>query len=712
MTKQRNEKPSPSQHFDALSGCLVYLTKHYGRPMSEKVLKAGLPLRDGHLTPRLFLRAAERGGLSAKLVHQKLNATSQQLFPVVVILQNQRAIVVLNVDEEKQTATVVLPELPNGQDDIALSEIAEQETGWLYFVRRTHRFDDRAKDSYLDSPGHWFWKTIRRSMPYYRDALLASLFISAFAVVMPLYVMNVYDRVVPNQAFETLWVLTIGITIILVFDFALKQARAHLVDLAAKKSDVLLSAQIFEKLMRVDKTTQTSSIGAMSRSVQEFDSVRDFITSSTILVLVDIPFTLLIFWVVWFVAGNLVIVPIAIALALVCIGLLAALKLKQSAQVSGQFQLAKNAHLIETLSGIDNIKIYSAESQFQRSWENLSGATASNALEQRSVVNTVTAGVAMLSQATTVAIILLGTYGIAMGSLSMGGLIAAVMLSTRAIGPYGQAAMLVLRSNQARSALQSLENIMSMPEEQATNYLHRGYYSGRIDVDKISFNYPEASHHTLRNVSFSISPGEKVAIIGRIGSGKTTLQYLLAGLYKPNEGAIRIDGIDYQQINASDLRQKIACMRQDVELFYGSIRDNITLGAPHVEDERILRAAKLAGVTLFTDRDKDGLDKQVGERGHRLSGGQRQAVLLARTLLFSPPVMILDEPTSQMDSVTERMVQMNLEKVAQDRTFVLITHKSSMLSLVDRVIVVDHGEILEDGPKEEVLGNLKSGGAR
>ncbi|WP_111977780.1 type I secretion system permease/ATPase [Algibacillus agarilyticus] len=693
-----------------LLSSLVFLTKYYGKPFSAQALVAGLPLSDGKLTPDLLPRAALRAGLDAKLVRKEISAIPDLLLPCILMLKDGRNCVLLSCDDEQ--ATIAWPELESSQDKITLAELTELYVGYAFYVRKKYRFDERSQETLETTHGHWFWDTLRRSIPIYRDALFAALFINLFAIASPLFVMNVYDRVVPNLAVDTLWVLTIGMLIVMVFDFTLKELRSHLLDLAAKKSDVLLSAKLFEKVLNMGMAHRPQSVGAFARNIQDFDSIRDFITSATIAALIDVPFSIIFLLIIALVAGPLALVPIVAIVIMLSYSFWVKGKIKVEVERGSRFSVQKNAHLIETLGGIESLKLSSAESQFQQKWEDLVGHIANWNLNIRRYATSVSAVSGFVTQLSTVFIVVVGVYQIIEGNISMGAMIAAVMLTGRALQPFGQVSLLATRYNQAESALVALNEVMEKPDENFERYLHRPYIDGSIQFSQVNFTYPNTEYRVLNNLNFNIKPKEKVAIIGRIGAGKTSIEKLLLAFYQPTEGSIRLDGIDINQISPADLRQKIGCLPQDINLFYGSIRDNITLGVPHVDDDRILRAARLAGVTAFTDIDPEGLDRQVGERGAFLSGGQRQSVALARALLFNPPVLVLDEPTSHMDNQSEQFIKQKLSILAQDKTLVLITHKFSMLDLVDRIIVLERGNIVADGEKDKVMQALREGKVR
>ncbi len=705
-TQLTEELELQAERDDPLLSCIIFMAKYFAKPFSTHALTAGLPLDNGKLNTKLVPRAASRAGLDAHLSRKKITDISPLLLPAILILKNGKACVLLEYADDH--AKIVWSQANGGDDSIELETLESQYAGFCFFVRKKHRFDERSQETLTQAEGHWFWSVMKKSIPLYRDVLIASLFINLFAIASPLFVMNVYDRVVPNLAFETLWVLAIGMLLVLILDFTLKETRAYLLELAAKKTDILLSSEVFSKVINLEMASRPQSIGAFARNVQEFDSIREFITSATIAGLVDVPFALLIISILFVIAGPIAFIPVVMILILMVYSLWMKKKIRQEVEKGSRFSMQKNAHLIETLSGAETIKINGAESQFQSKWEELIGHIAAWNLRIKQYSSTVSSITAFLNQITSVIIIVVGVYQIMEGNISMGALIACVMLTSRALGPFSSVALLATRYNQAESAFKTLDDLMKLPSERYDKFLHRPYVDGALKFSHVSFRYPNNEVEILHDVSFSIKAKEKVGIIGRIGAGKSSIEKLLLGMYKPIEGQIKIDNIDINQINPADLRQKIGCLPQDINLFYGSIRDNITLGVPHVDDELVLRAARHAGVTNFTDSDSSGLDRQVGERGCYLSGGQRQAVALARALLFNPPVLVLDEPSSNMDSLTEQKLKQHLAALVQHKTFLLITHKFSMLDLCDRIIVIEQGRIVADGPKKDVLNKLQS----
>lgn len=643
-----------------------------------------------------------------------LESIPHLILPAILLLKQGEACVLNSIDSEKQEAEIITAESGMVPIIIPLDELKEQFIGRYFLVKKQFRYDERSPEVLKTRKGHWFWSTIWESKNIYRDVLIASILINIFAIAAPMFTRLVYDKVVPNLAFETLWVLASGIFVVFLFDLLLKLMRSYFIDVAGKKSDILISSKLFSKVLGIRMEAKPASVGAFAKNLQEFESIREFFTSATIGSLIDLPFALMFLALIWLMAGNLVFVPVAGVVVLIIYALLIQGPLRRTIEEGSRLASQKYANLIESLAGLETVKLFSAQSQFQFRWEEAVAHMANWNIKSRRITDSIQNTAGFVQQSTNVGMIIFGVYLIAEGELTMGGLIAATMLSGRAIGPLVQLSLLSTRYNQAKSSMTLIEQVMSMPDEQeeGKRYIHRPIIQGHIALDKVTFHYPDSPVASIRDLTLNISPGEKVAIIGRIGSGKTTLERLIMGLYKPTEGHVRIDDTDMEQLHHVDVRRNIGCVPQDSNLFYGSVRDNITLGRPLVDDRDVMDAANRAGVTAFTQQDPAGLERQVGEGGALLSGGQRQSIAIARAFLGRPPVLLLDEPTSAMDNRSEMHIKHQLSQLQPSETLILITHKTSMLDIVDRVIVMEKGSIIADGPKAQVLSDLKQGKVR
>ena len=688
---------------------LLLVARAHNLVTSRETLLAGLPLTDGQLTPALLSRAAQRAGLTTKLATRELTRLNNALFPAILLLDNQDTCLLLAIQDQR--AQVVFPEFGEASVWIALNELNTRYSGRAVYLRPQERIEARTAPIDKGADGHWFWGVIRRHRGLYRDVLLAAFLINLFAVAMPLFVMNVYDRVVPNHATDTLWMLAAGIVLVMCADAALRMMRGWFIDMAASRTDITLSATIMERVLGMKMTERPASIGSFASGLQAFESVRSFIGSATVVGFIDLPFVLLFTLVMGLISWPLVI-PVLVGIALVLLYTAGVQhKMHQLSEQSMQASAQRNAVLVESLVGLETLKTLGAEGRMQSLWEKTTLLLSRTSVKMRMLSGSVTAGTLWIQQAVAVAIIILGVYLIIDAQLSQGALIAAYMLSSRVMAPVGQAAALLMQYHQAATALETLETVMQKPVERppGTSWISRPRLQGGIEFNEVSFRYPHDERGVLRNVSFKINPGEHVAILGRNGSGKTTLEKLVAGLYSPTQGAVLIDGIDARQLDPAELRRNMGYVSQDVNLFFGSLRDNIVMGAPQVDDARVLEAVRLSGLAEFVQTHPAGLAMPVGERGELLSGGQRQGVTIARAMLNDPSILLFDEPTGAMDHASEELFKRNIREYAPGKTLLVITHRTSLLELVDRIIVIDAGKIVADGSKDQVVEALRQG---
>lgn len=710
MTPQAQGRQDPRQsHDDPLLDALMIVCKLHNIVTSRNVLTAGLPLAAHTLTTETFPRAAGRAGLKARVVQRGLENITALSLPAILLLKNNQAAVLIGWDAQ-QRARLLPSETEGGEITVSPETLAENYSGRVIFISPEHEFDAQPTAT-LPRTKAWFQDTLKLSKSLYLDAVVASFLVNLVALSAPLFVMNVYDRVVPNQATATLWVLAIGISIAFVFDFVLKILREICLDLAGKKTDLVVSSALFERLLGMKMKLRPQRVGSFAQNFQEFQSIRDFLSSLTLTAFIDLPFTLLILLVIGIIGGPLVFIPLlAYPLALL-VNWLIQRPLMSRVRKTYQLSNERQAMLVETLTGLDAIKINNAQSERQYQWEHLTGQLSKLELRVKSLSYVAVNFTAWLQQFSGVALIVAGVYIIIGGNLSMGGLIACYLLHRRAMMPIGQLCSLITRYQRARMTKATIDRMMDLEQEVQDDEvpLKRETLSGAIELRDVTFIYPGNQYASLSNVSLTIQPGEKVGIIGRSGSGKSSLAKLLVGFYQPDSGNVLIDGIDARQIDVHDLRHNIGYAPQDIHLFSGTLRENLVYGASYVDDETMLRVATLTGVHEFARRHPSGYNMQVGERGMSLSGGQRQAVALARALLLDPPVLLMDEPTSSMDNTSEDLIKKALAPVIANKTLLMVTHRASLLSLVDRLIIVDNGKIIADGPKESVMSALKKG---
>ncbi|QYJ86452.1 type I secretion system permease/ATPase [Shewanella mesophila] len=709
-TEQWTVSASQRVTVDPLLDSLVLLTEYFGSPCSSESLAAGLPLSGSVLTPELVPQAAGRAGLTAKLTRKGLNQISPIFLPCILLLKDKKACLLREIDFDKDRAVIQLPET-GGEEQLSIEELEAMYVGYLFLVKQQYRGDMGFDLHQHDNKSHWLLQTLKDSAPIYRDALIASVLVNLFALVSPLFIMNVYDKVVPNLAFESLWVLAIGAGIAYIFDLIMRQLRAYLIDVAGKKVDIIVSSRLFAKAIGIPLEKRSPSVGGMARQLGEFDSIREILTSATITTLVDLPFAVFFMIIIYIVAGDLALIPVIGGAIIIIYTLIMQPRLKAAIEESNKFASLKHGHLIESLASLESIKSSGAEGLVQKSWQQMIGHTANWQLKAKKISTSVTNIANFTVQLSVVCVVILGVYRVADNEISMGGIIAAVILSSRAISPMAQLAGLMTRGNHTASALRQLDQIMTQEDEfeNKGHLVSKQRLEGQINADHISFNYPGSERPVLHPMSLSIAPGERVAIIGRNGSGKSSLAKLLVGLYQPSKGSLRYDGLDSAQIHPTDLRRNFGYLPQDITLFHGSIRDNILFGTRQVTEHQLIRAVQLSGVNQFTDIETEGLDQQVGEGGQSLSRGQRQTIALARATLNDPPVLLMDEPTASLDARAEKQFIRAMQNVAKERTLLLITHKMHLLNLVDRIIVLDRGHLVADGPKDTVLNQLAKG---
>lgn len=706
------------RYYDPLLECLVVFAKLFNRPISVDALISGLPIEPGkagpelfsiHSSKGLFSRVAKRAGFATRLIKRDLDDLSELLLPCILILKDRNACVIESIDRENNRARVIIPEVGDGEEWIELDRLKEEYIGFAFLLKREFKKQSKPIVLLQTGKGHWFWGTLARSREIFISVLLASVLVNLFVIATPLFTMNVYDRVVPNDALDTLWVLAIGVLIVFTFDALIRYIRTYLLEVAGKKSDVIMSSILFEQTMNLRMDQWPKSVGAFASNLRDFESIRNFFTASTMATLVDLPFAIIFLVVVAYIGGPLVSIPMMTIALLLLFSFLIIKPLRESIESTFEASASKHSHLIESLNNIQTIKTLGASHHSQWVWEESSGEIAAKSMRARMLSGSVQVVTHLIVQINTVGLIYYGVYQIADLQLSLGGLIAVVMLSSRAVAPMGQIASLITNFQQTQTAYHSLDALMNQPVERPENkqFVRRPAFKGNVQFKSVNFSYPEAQKATLSGITLSIQPGEHIGIIGKVGSGKTSITKLIVGLYVPTEGTMQIDNIDINQIDPADLRHHIGYLSQDISLMSGSIRDNLVFKDPHIDDERLIEVSRISGVDQFVNKLPLGFDTLVGEQGAWLSGGQRQSIALGRALLLNEPILILDEPTNSMDNTTESIIRKNLFDYTRNKTLILVTHKAPMLDLVERLVVVDDGRIVMDGPKDEVLSALQ-----
>lgn len=697
---------------DTLTHCLLHIARHHGRPISREALLAGIPLADeGRLTPLLVPQAAERAGLNVRAVRQTLEHIRSEVLPAILLLKDESACVLASRGSDGKMA-VVFPDVCDGVREYEPGDLQELYGGFVIYALPStqQRAETRPGDS-GPSRGHWFWGAFREQWWSYVQVMIAAFMLNCFALASPLFVMNVYDRVVPNNAMESLWVLSIGVALVFCFDFLIKTLRGLFIDRSGKKVDILLENRLFVRMLGMRLRDRPASSGYFANIIREMEMVRDFFTSATLTSFIDLPFIFIFLILFWYIGGPIAFIFMAILPLVVAVGFLIHFPLRKSVSSSLESAHEKHAILVEALSNIETVKAIGCEPSLRKKWGESAHLGAGHAVRSRSLSHLTMNITGLLQQFAYVVIIIVGVYLIREGEMTTGGLIACSILSGRVMTPFAQIAQLITRLQHAVTSYKRLDEVMRMPEERpmGKHFVQRTLHGGEIEFRDVEFSYPKASTPVLSAFNLNIAGNEKIGILGRTGSGKSTLGKLILNLYTPDRGAVLIDGTDMQQLDPVDIRRAIGFVPQDVTLFQGSIRDNICMGYPQATDQQILNAAFISGTHDFVRLHPQGYDLPVGERGCNLSGGQKQSVSIARALLHNPKILVLDEPTSSLDIRAEELFMKRLKLVLKDKTLILITHKSSLLALVDRLVVIDEGRIVENGPRDVVLEKLMQG---
>jgi ATP-binding cassette subfamily C protein LapB len=703
---------------DSLLESLVLFTKLYHKPYCAQSLMAGLPINkdfsDNFLFSKehgksLFSRAASRAGLKTTLVEKRISEILQLQLPLILVLSNNNSCILESFNDDKTKAKIIFASDDEASYEwVDIDQLEKEYLGYAFMLKKHFEYDNTNSRTLHIQQKHWFWNTLWLSKSIYKDVLIASFLINIFILATPLFTMNVYDRVIPNSAKETLFVFTIGVVAVYLLDSFLKFTRAYFLELAAKRSDIIMSSIIFEKVLDLTMASHPKSVGSFASNLKDFESIRSFITNSTISILIDLPFAFIFLIVIYYIGGNIVFIPLFTMFLIFMYAMIIRKPLQKSIESSYEAAAKKNGILIEALQNIETVKTMGMAGKTQFSWEEATGEIATKNLKSRLLSASIPNITGLLTQLNTVFIVFFGVYLISDFELTMGGLIAVVILTSRTIAPMGQAAALITNYEDAKTSYNVLNEIISKPVDRphAKQFIQLENISGDIEFKGVSFTYPDATTPALKNVSFTIKQGEKVAFIGKIGSGKSTIAKLLLKLYEPNEGTILVGGIDISQIDPAQLRKAFAYVPQDIHLFRGTIKENILSSNQFASHKQLIDAAKISKTENFIKMHPMGFDMPIGERGAGLSGGQRQSVGIARAFVSNAPYLVMDEPTNALDQTTENEILKSLENNIEDKTMILITQKMTLLNLAHRVIVMHESKKIADGKKSDVMKQL------
>ncbi|CAD5369108.1 Protease/lipase ABC transporter permease/ATP-binding protein [Rubrivivax sp. A210] len=703
---------------DALAHALSWLTRHHGRERSPESMLAGLPL-SGRLAPDQALRALREAGYSAGLVQRRVAELNSLLLPALLLLKEGDAcILVARHADDPRCYDIVMPGREHHACMATEGELEAEYTGLAIVAtpQATVTASQAAGQPLAQQGRHWLWSTMRRFLPYYRSALMAAMLSNVLMLVTGMATSVIYDKVIPHQAYVTLWTLATASALALAFDLMARQLRAHLIDVAGRKADLIVGAMLFRHTLGMRMEQRPASAGAYAHQVAQVEMVREFFASATLAAISDLPFIVIFVGMAFSTGGPLgwvlvVAIPLLLVVSAVIQGSLRRAMTENMAQTADLHGV-----LVEAVDGIEDLKAAGAQGRFLRRYEEATAAAATAMLHSRSITAWTMNLSSIAQQVVTMVMLVWGVFLIDEKVITGGALIGAVMFATRAVAPLASVTSLATRYQGARAAMRTLDYVMQQPvERDATRvYVPKREFSGRVGLADVGFSYPAQTDGTegprvLKGLTLRFEPGERVAILGRIGSGKSTVLRLLAGLYQPSEGLVEVDGIDLRQIDPADYRVRVGFVSQDPRLFTGTLRDNVLLDRPGADPARLADVARLTGLDRLVAGHPKGWELPVGEAGALLSGGQRQLVALARCLVTQPQILLMDEPTSSMDAQSEVAFLRQLKEACGNCTLVMVTHRPAVLELVNRVVVVDAGRVVMDGPKDQVLAVLSGG---
>ncbi|MCT9000026.1 type I secretion system permease/ATPase [Chelativorans intermedius] len=691
-----------------LVDALLVLCSLHNRSATRGELTAGLPLEDGRLTLDVLPRAAARAGLDVKVRRRSLSSIEARFLPVAVFLSDGS--VVIYKERDGENCRIVHPDMAEQEETVPLSQLSARHAGLVAFATPLLRNDGRAAAVSEEPEGHWFWSELARYKWDFAEVGFAAALANTLAVFSSLFALQVYDRVVPNLAYATLWVLAIGVLIAIAIEAVVRITRAYLMDTVGRNLDQRLSARIFEQALGIRLEAQPASVGVFSSQVREMDAVREFFTSTTIGTLSDLPFVFMFLIIIWLIGGSVVWVLIAAIPFIIVPGLLAQWPLARLSRRQLREGAVRSGLLIEALASSETVKALQGESRFQHHWEEQTRFLSGNGVEMRRLSAVLTFSATAVQQAAYVMVLVVGVYQIAAGEMTLGSLLACSILSSRTLAPLTRLSGIFARWQHMRASLKNLEAVMRAPVDRPAGrrFVHRPRLNGAYEAEELSFRYDRDGEPIVRIASLSLAAGSATALLGANGSGKSTLLKLLSGLYHPSQGRLLLDGTDMRQIDPADIRKAVGYLPQDVRLFFGTVRENLLLGLDNREDEELIEALKFAGADSLVRDHPLGLDRKLGEGGTGMSGGQRQSMGLARLWLRDPRIVLLDEPTAAMDHALEMRVIENLRGWLAERTLVVATHRQPILTLVNRAVVMKGGRPVADGSVEGVLAALSS----
>jgi ATP-binding cassette, subfamily C, bacterial LapB len=688
---------------------VLSIAKHYRIEPSEERIRLQLDWNPNQNIDDILAVITRQIGLNIRKAEFSVDLLNPWRLPIIIELQDGQVGVVDRIDSDGNVNVQFSGD--EGLSQQTTIDVLQKYVQNVYILRPEKSVPDARIDEYIKPfEENWFWTIVLRDWKRYADVMLASLLANILALATILFSMNVYDRVIPAQSIPTLWVLAGGVLLASIFEFVLRMARIYLSDIIGKRADLRISDRVFGHALRIKNKERSKSTGTFISQIRELEGVRDVVTSTTISAIADLPFFLLFLVIFWLIGGNLFWVMLLIVPLMIIPGFLAQKPLAKLANEGMRESAIRNAMLVEAVQGIEDIKLLRAEARFQNQWNHMNEVSAEIAMRQRKIVGFMSTWTQKIQGLAFAIVVLVGAFAVMDGEMTTGALVACSILSSRMLGPISQLAGVLGRWQQAKVAKKSLDELMSKPVDQPehAHLIHKAAINGHYDLTGVSFKYgDEDPRPSLVIPKLEIQPGERIAILGRNGAGKSTLLQLLSGMQVPVQGKLKLDGVELGLIDPSDVRRDMALLNQNASLFFGTVRENITLGAPLANDEDIIQALKMSGAINFVQEKKEGLDHMILEGGVGFSGGQRQALLLSRLLIRKPNILLLDEPTAAIDDVSEKQFIDNLKNWLGHRTLIVATHRRAVLELVDRIIVINDGKIVMDGPRDQILNQSK-----
>lgn len=681
------------------------IAKHYRIEPSEERIRLQLDWNPNQTIDDILTLITRQIGMSLRKASFSDDLINPWRLPVLVEFQSGQVAIIDKVDVDGNASVQFSGD--QGLAQILTLEVLKENIRHVYILRPAKSVPDARVDEYIKPyESSWFWSIVLRDWKRYVDVMFASMLANILALATIVFSMNVYDRVIPAQSTTTLWVLAGGVLIAAIFEFSLKVARIYLSDIIGKRADLRISDRVFGHALRIKNSERSKSTGSFISQIRELEGVRDLVTSTTISAISDLPFFFLFLGIFWLIGGNLFWVMLVIVPLMVIPGLLAQKSLAKLANEGMREGAIRNAMLVEAVQGIEDIKLLRAEARFQNQWNHMNETSADVSMRQRKIVGVMSAWTQKIQGLAFAIVVLVGAFAVMKGDMSTGALVACSMLSSRMLGPIAQITGVLGRWQQAKVAKMGLDELMKKAVDQPdhAHLIHRPVLNGHYELTAVNFKYGEDDPKpSLMIAKLEIRVGEKIAILGRNGAGKSTLLQLLSGMQTPVQGKIKLDGVELGLIDPSDVRRDMALLNQNAHLFFGTIRENLTLGAPLANDEEILAALKITGAINFVQEKKEGLDHIILEGGVGFSGGQKQALLLSRLLIRQPNILLLDEPTASIDDVSEKQFIEHLKGWLGQKTLLVATHRRAVLELVDRIIVVNDGKVVMDGPRDQIL---------